>query len=109
MKVRKGDMVYVTTGSDKNQKGKVLRVLDKNMLVVDNINTVKKHVRPNAGERKTGKVIIQPVGIHVSNVLVYNPRLKKGERIGYKMENGKKIRYFKPSGDKVDSGAKALW
>ena len=109
MKICKGDTVYVTTGSDKNQTGKVLKILAKKMLVIDNINTVKKHVRPNAGERKTGKVVIQPVGVHISNVLLYNSRLKKGERVGYRMEDGKKVRYFKPSGDKIDSGSKSLW
>jgi large subunit ribosomal protein L24 len=100
-KIRKGDEVIVTAGKDKGRRGTVLEIFADERVLVEGINIAKKHVKanPNAGEPGGIKDTAMP--LNSSNVLVFNPKTKKGERVGFRVEGGKKVRVFK-SGDVVD-------
>ena len=99
MKIRKGDKVKVITGKDKGKEGAVLSVnKETNKVLVEGINIVKKHVKPGTLS-KEGGIIPMEKPIAVSNVMVVNPKTKAPERIGFKIEDGKKIRYFKKTGN----------
>jgi large subunit ribosomal protein L24 len=103
-KLRKGDDVIVTTGKDKGKRGTVLRRVDDEHVVVEGINRVKKHQRPNPMKGLPGGIIEKEMPIHVSNVAVFNPQTKKGDRIGIRvMEDGRKVRFFKSNGEMVDA------
>ncbi len=102
-KIRKGDQVVVVTGKDKGKRGSVLRVLANDRVLVENINLVKKHTRPNPNKNVTGGIIEKEMSIHISNVALYNSVSGKGERVGFKsLEDGRKVRYFRGSGEVVD-------
>jgi large subunit ribosomal protein L24 len=102
-KIRKGDQVIVVTGKDKGKRGTVLRVAGDDHLVVENINRVKRHTKPNPAQNQTGGIIEKEMPIHVSNVALYNAASGKGERVGIKtLEDGRKVRIFKRSGEVVD-------
>ncbi len=100
MYLKKGDKVIVTTGKDKGKEGVVERVFrDKNKVVVENLNMVTKHVKPQGGEQ--GQRIQKEAAIHASNVMLIDPKSKKPTRVGFKIENGKKIRISKKSGEEI--------
>lgn len=104
-KIRKGDEVVVRTGKDKGRRGTVLEVLDEDRLLVEGINVAKKHQKPNpnAVPPVQGGIVDKEMPIHVSNVLVFNPKSKKGERIGIRTsEDGSRVRFFKHSNEVVD-------
>lgn len=102
-KIKSGDQVIVTTGKSKKVVAKVLRVLGER-LVVEGVNMVKKHVRPNPQKNIEGGIVSREASIHVSNVAIYNPTTKKADRVGFKIEkDGKKIRIFKSSGETINS------
>ncbi len=101
-KIRKGDEVIVITGKDKGRRGTVLQVFDDERVLVEGINIVKKHTKPNPNIGEMGGIKDKAMPLDVSNVLVFNPKSKKGERVGFRVEDdGSKVRVFK-SGDKVD-------
>ena len=105
MKIRKGDEVVVTTGKDKGRRGTVLQVLDNDRVLVEGVNVAKKHQKanPNAMPPQEGGIVDKEMPIAVSNVLVFNPKTKKGDRIGYRVsEDGAKQRIFKSNGEAVD-------
>lgn len=103
-RIRKGDQVVVQTGKDKGKRGTVLRVLENDRVVVENVNVVKKHTRPNPMRGAQGGIVEKEMPIHVSNVAVYNPGAKKGDRVGFRtLEDGRKVRYFKSNGEVVDA------
>jgi len=103
-KIRKGDDVIVTTGKDKGKRGTVLRIVDARHLVVEGVNRVKKHQRPNPVKGLTGGIVDKDMPIDVSNVALYNPQTKKADRVGFKqMEDGRKVRVFKSNGEMVDA------
>jgi large subunit ribosomal protein L24 len=103
-KIRKGDDVIVTTGKDKGKRGTVLRIVDARHLVVEGVNRVKKHQRPNPMKGLTGGIVDKDMPIDVSNVALYNPQTKKADRIGFKlMQDGRKVRVFKSNGEMVDA------
>ena len=103
LKFKKGDRVVVFTGRDKGKRGNVLRVLDDERALVDNVNVVKKHKRGNPNTGETGGIIEQEAPIHLSNLALYNPATEKGERVGFKvLEDGRKVRYFKSNGEVID-------
>ncbi len=104
-KIRKGDEVIVLAGRDKNRRGTVLRRVDADHVVVEGINVVKKHERPNPMQGTTGGITEKSMPIHISNVAVFNPATGKGERVGIKLEDGRKVRVFRSNGEAV--GAKA--
>jgi len=103
-KIRKGDEVVVKVGKDSGKRGTVLRVLPEvDRLVVENVNVVKKHTKPNPQAGVTGGIVEKEMPIHVSNVMLYNPQTKKGDRVGFKiLEDGRKVRVFKSSQEVVD-------
>lgn len=100
-KIRTGDEVIVTTGKDKGRRGTVLEVLANDRILVEGVNLAKKHVKPNPNIGETGGIKDHAMSIDISNVLIFNPKAKKGERVSFRLENGKKVRVFK-SGDVVD-------
>lgn len=101
-KIRKGDTVVVIAGRDKGKQGEVLSVLSSdNKVVVTGVNSVKKHTKPNPAKNETGGIVDKIMPLDISNVAIYNPETKKADRIGYKVEDGKKIRIFKSDGKKV--------
>lgn len=103
-KIRQGDEVVVITGKDKGRRGTVLRVQDAGKrLVVENINKVKKHQKPNPMVGQAGGIIEMEKSIDISNVMLFNPASQKGDRVGFKMlEDGTKVRFFKSNGEVVD-------
>ena len=102
-RIRKGDQVIVVTGKYKGQKGEVLRVA-ADRVFVQNINLVKRHTKPNPQAGQPGGVIEREASIHISNVMLFNPASGKGERIGIKeLEDGRKLRVFRSSGEAVDA------
>jgi ribosomal protein L24, bacterial/organelle len=99
--IKKGDMVYVNAGNDKGKTGKVLSVIvDKDRAVVEGVNVVSKHVKPNA-KQPQGGIVKQEAGIHVSNLQLIDPASQKATRVGHKFVDGKKIRYAKISGEEI--------
>ena len=102
-KIRKGDQVVVLAGKDKGKQGAVLRVLADDRVLVENVNMVKRHTRPNPNKGVTGGILDKEAPLHISNVALYNAASGKGERLGVKrLEDGRKVRYFKGSGEVVD-------
>jgi len=104
-KIRKGDDVVVKIGKDSGKRGTVLRVLpEADKLVVENVNIVKKHTKPNPQAGVPGGIVEKEMPIHVSNVMLYNPQTKKGDRVGIKiLEDGRKVRVFKSTNEAVDA------
>jgi large subunit ribosomal protein L24 len=103
-KIKKGDEVVVITGKDRGKRGTVLRVVDAEHLVVEGVNRVKKHQRPNPMKGQTGGIVDKDMPIDISNVALFNPQTKKGDRVGFKlMEDGRKVRVFKSNGEMVDA------
>jgi large subunit ribosomal protein L24 len=103
-KIKKGDEVVVITGKDKGKRGTVLRVVDAERLVVEGVNRVKKHQRPNPMKGQTGGIADKDMPIEVSNVALFNPQTKKADRVGFKLrEDGRKVRVFKSNGEMVDA------
>ena len=102
-KIKKGDDVIVIAGKDKGKRGNVLRVLDNGRVMVDGINIVKKHVRPNPQAGESGGIVEQEAALDISNVALYDAASGKASRVGIKvLEDGKKVRVFKTSGEMVD-------
>ncbi len=102
-KIRKGDDVVVLTGRDRSKRGTVLRVVDLDHLLVEGINRVKKHQKPNPAKGETGGIIDKEMPIHISNVALFNPATKKADRIGIRqLEDGRRVRFFKSNGEVVD-------
>lgn len=103
-KIRKGDDVIVIAGKDKGRRGTVLQVMVDDKLIIDGVNTVKKHQRPNPMKGTTGGIVEKSMPIHVSNVAVFNPATQKADRIGIKMlEDGRKVRFFKSNGEVLEA------
>ncbi len=102
-KIKKGDDVIVLCGKDKGKRGSVLRVLEDERAIVEGINTVKRHTKANPNAGVTGGIIDKDLPINVSNIALFNPISKKGDRVGFKtLEDGKKVRYFKSNNEVVD-------
>ncbi len=101
-KIRTGDEVIVIAGRDKGKRGKVLRRADEQRVVVEGVNVVKKHVRPNPIKGVPGGIVEKTMPIHQSNVAIFNPVTGKADRVGIKMlADGKKVRVFKSSGEEI--------
>ena len=107
-KIRKGDQVVVTTGKEKGKRGAVLRVLDSGKVLVEGVNRMKKHQRPNPVKGQTGGIIEKEMPLAVSNVMLVNPATGKGDRVGFKFleaqggSAARKVRFFKSNGEVVD-------
>ena len=105
-KIKKGDEVVVTTGKDKGRRGTVNAVLPAGKVLVEGINVVKKHQKPNPNAGVAGGIIEKEMPVEASNLLLWNPDAKKGDRVGFKVigegASRKKVRVFKSSGEVVD-------
>ena len=102
-KIRKGDDVIILTGRDRGKRGTVLSIVDTEHLLVEGVNRVKKHQRPNPMKGVTGGIIDKEMPLHVSNVALFNPASKKGDRVGIRvMEDGRRVRYYKSNGEVID-------
>lgn len=102
-KIKKGDEVIVIAGRSKGQRGTVLKRIDDNRLMVENVNMIKKHVKPNPNTGETGGIIGRESPINQSNVMIFNPSTEKGDRVGIKiLEDNRKVRYFKSNGEVID-------
>jgi large subunit ribosomal protein L24 len=103
-KIRKGDDVVVLTGKDKGRRGTVLRVVDDAHLLVEGVNKVKKHQKPNPMAGAAGGIVEKEMPIQVSNVALFNPATQKADRVGFKLlDDGRKVRVFKSNGEVVDA------
>ena len=100
-KIRKGDQVIVLAGRDKGNRGKVVLRKDDEKIVVEGVNLVKKHTKPNPMKGTTGGVIDKTMPIHQSNVAIYNATTGKADRVGIKVEGDKRVRVFKSSGEVI--------
>ena len=102
-RIRKGDEVIVIAGRSKGQRGHVLKVLKDNRFLVENVNMVKRHQKPDPQSQKPGGIIEREAPIHTSSVMLYNPATDKGDRVGFKfLEDGRKVRFFRSTGEVVD-------
>ncbi len=103
-RIRKGDRVIVTTGRDKGRQGTVIQVLEDDRLLIENINVVAKHQKGNPQANQPGGIIKREASIHASNVMVFNPQTKKGDRVGFRtLDDGRKVRVFKSNGEVLDA------
>ncbi len=103
-RIRKGDQVVVLAGKDKGKRGSVLRVSNDGHVVVEGINRVKKHQKPNPFKGTTGGIVEKEMPLDASNVALFNPATQKGDRIGFKvLEDGRKVRIFRSNGEMVDA------
>ena len=100
-KIRTGDEVIVLTGRDKGKRGKVVLRKDDSHVVIEGINLVKKHTKPNPMKGTTGGIVEKSMPIHQSNVAIFNPATGKADRVGIKLEGDKRVRVFKSSGEAI--------
>ena len=101
-KIRRDDEIIVIAGKDKGKRGAVVRRADADHVVVEGVNRVKKHVKPNPVKGVVGGVIDKDMPLHVSNVALLNPKTQKADRVGFKvLEDGSKVRVFKSNGETV--------
>lgn len=102
-KLRKGDDVVVIAGKDKGKRGTILSVSDDATVVVENINLVKKHQKPNPQKGEAGGIVEKEMPLSSSNIAIFNPQSNKADRVGFKtLEDGRKVRVFKSNGEVVD-------
>ncbi len=102
-KVRRGDEVIVICGKDKGKRGTVLKVVDEERVVVENVNMAKRHTKGNPMKGEPGGILDKEMPLHISNVAVFNPATGKADRIGFKiLDDGRKVRVFKSNGEVVD-------
>jgi len=103
-KIKKGDDVIIISGKDKGKRGTVLRMVDSDLVVIEGVNKVKKHQRPNPNKGSTGGIVEMEKPIHVSNVAIYNPSTQKPDRVGFKiLDDKRKVRCFKSNGQLLDA------
>lgn len=102
-KIKREDDIIVLAGKDKGKRGKVLRLVEENRVVVSGINMIKKHQKPNPQANVPGGIIEKEAAMQLSNVAIVNPDTNKADRVGIKIEDGKKVRVFKSNGEKIDA------
>ena len=103
-KIRKGDQVVVLSGRNKGRRGAVIQVLADGRVVVESVNMVKKHQKPNPQVGKQGGILEKSMPMPLSKVAIFNPGSKKADRIGFKtLTDGKKVRFFKSNGEMIDA------
>lgn len=102
-RLRKGDEVIVITGKDKGRRGTILNVIEDDRVLVENVNVVKKHQKPNPNAGVQGGIIEKEMPLDASNVMLFNPQTGKGDRVGVKkLEDGRKVRFYKSNKEVVD-------
>ena len=103
-KIRKGDNVIVITGKDKGKRGVVLNRIDADHVLVEGVNRVKKHTKPNPMKGQQGGIVEKEMPIQVSNVALFNPATQKADRVGFKtLDDGRKVRVFKANGEVLEA------
>lgn len=102
-KIRKGDDIVVVAGKDKGKRGTVIRCMEVSKLLVEGVNRVKKHIKPNPMKGEQGGIVEKEMPIHISNIALFNPVAQRGDRVGLKLlEDGRKVRVFKSNGELVE-------
>ena len=102
-RIKRGDDVIVITGKDKGRRGNVIRLVGDDRVLIEGINMVKRHTKPNPNRGQPGGIIEREAPIHISNVMHYNPETEKGGRIGFRLlDDGRKVRYFKSNNEVID-------
>jgi large subunit ribosomal protein L24 len=103
-KIRKGDEVLVIAGRDKGRRGTVVKVVDEGHVIVEGVNMVKRHTKPNPQRQVQGGIVEREAAIDLSNVALWNPVTKKGDRVGVRtLADGRKVRFFKSNKEVVDA------
>jgi large subunit ribosomal protein L24 len=101
-KIKKGDNVVVIAGRDKGKRGDIARIVDDSHVLVNGINAMKKHAKPNPMKNQPGGIISKEMPIHVSNIAIWNPITQKADRIGFRiMDDGRKLRFYKSNGELI--------
>jgi large subunit ribosomal protein L24 len=102
-KIKKGDNVVVIAGRDKGKRGDVARYVDETHVIVNGVNQVKRHTKPNPMKNQPGGIVTKEAPIHISNVAIWNPVTQKADRIGFRlMDDGRKLRFFKSNGEQIN-------
>jgi len=102
-KIKQGDEVIVLAGKDKGRQGQVIKVINNRKVLIENVNLVKKHQKGNPNTGQESGIIEKEMPIDVSNVMLFNPITKKGDKVGFKiLEDGRKVRFFKSNNEVVD-------
>ncbi|PIE83258.1 MAG: 50S ribosomal protein L24 [Candidatus Contendobacter odensis] len=102
-RIKRDDEVILTTGKDKGRRGKVVRLIGMDRVIVSGLNMVKRHTKPNPARGVSGGIVEREAAIHISNVMLFNPMTKKGDRVGFRiLDDGRKVRYFKSNNEVVD-------
>jgi large subunit ribosomal protein L24 len=101
VKIKRDDKVIVITGKDKGKTGEVSQVLSNGKIIIEGVNTVKKHQKPNPQAGVEGGIIEQSAPIQISNVAILNSETGKADRVGFRLEDGKKVRFFKSNNELV--------
>lgn len=99
LKIKRDDEVIVIAGKDKGKRGSVQRVLDNGRVLVSGVNLVKKHVKADPNRGTQGGIVEKEAAFNASNVAIWNPKTQKADRVGFRFEDGKKVRFFKSNGD----------
>lgn len=103
-KIKKGDDIIVLIGKDKGKQGVVLRLVGDDKALVEGVNMVKKHQKPNPNKGISGGIVDKSMPVHISNIALYNPVTKKADKVGFKsLEDGKKVRFFRSNNEIVDA------
>ena len=102
-KIQRDDEVIVLAGKDKGKRGKVVSQVGEDRLIVSGINMMKKHQKPNPQANVPGGIIEKEAPIRISNVAIFNSATAKADRVGFKVEGGKKVRIFKSNGEQIDA------
>ncbi|MGK0498709.1 MAG: large subunit ribosomal protein L24 [Oceanicoccus sp.] len=102
-KIKREDEVIVLAGKDKGKRGKIVSLVGDNRALVSGVNMIKKHQKPNPQANVPGGIIEKEAPIQISNVGIFNPTTSKADRVGFKEEDGKKVRIFKSSGEQIDA------
>ena len=102
-KIKREDEVLVLAGKDKGKRGTVRKIVDSDRVVVSGVNMIKKHTKPNPQMGVAGGIVEKEAPIQVSNVAIYNSSTSKADRVGYRVEDGKKVRIYKSTGEAIDA------
>jgi large subunit ribosomal protein L24 len=101
-KIKKDDEVIIIAGKNKGRRGKVLRMVE-DRVVVEGVNLIKKHVKPNPQKNTQGGIVEKEAALHISNVALFNPTTKKADRVGFRtLDDGRKVRYFKKNSEVIN-------
>ena len=102
LKIKREDEVVVLAGKDKGRRGRVRKVVDADRVIVAGINMIKKHTRPNPQAGVQGGIVEREAPIQVSNVAIFNPQTSRADRVGFRVEEGRKVRIYKSTGAVID-------